>query len=64
MDFLTGYGSHSENASVYTIVGEGGHGKTTLVQLILKHGRIINYFELRIWVRVRFQIEESDKGYH
>ncbi|ESW05124.1 hypothetical protein PHAVU_011G154032 [Phaseolus vulgaris] len=52
VDFLTGYDSHSENASVYTIVGEGGLGKTTLAQLIFKDERIVNYFELRIWVRV------------
>ncbi|XP_047148180.1 disease resistance protein RGA2-like [Vigna umbellata] len=52
IDFLTGYVSHSENASVYTIVGEGGLGKTTLAKLIFKHERIINHFELRIWVRV------------
>ncbi|RDX85404.1 putative disease resistance protein RGA4, partial [Mucuna pruriens] len=50
IDFLVA--SHSENLSVYPIVGLGGLGKTTLAQLIFNHERIVVHFELRIWVCV------------
>ncbi|KAG5079726.1 hypothetical protein JHK86_003791 [Glycine max] len=34
------------------IIGLGGLGKTTLSQLIFNHERVVNHFELRIWVFV------------
>jgi len=40
-------------------------GYVSHAQLIFKHERIINYFELRIWVRVSEDFRlKSDKGYH
>ena len=52
IDFLVGDASHSEDLSVYPIIGLGGLGKTTLAQLIFNHERVVNNFEPRIWVCV------------
>ncbi|KAK2442032.1 putative disease resistance protein RGA3 [Trifolium repens] len=52
IDFLVGDASSFEDLSVYPIIGLGGLGKTTLVQLIFNHERVVNHFELRIWVCV------------
>jgi len=52
INFLVGVASRSENLSVYPILGLGGLGKTTLAQLIFNHERVVNHFELRIWVCV------------
>ncbi|KAJ1416753.1 Virus X resistance protein-like, coiled-coil domain [Sesbania bispinosa] len=52
VDFLVGHASDSEDLSVYPIVGLGGLEKTTLAQLIFSHERVVNHFELRIWVCV------------
>ncbi|KAG4403245.1 hypothetical protein GLYMA_01G065800v4 [Glycine max] len=52
VDFLIGDASHLEDLSVYPIVGLSGLGKTTLAQLIFNCERVVNHFELRIWVCV------------
>ncbi|XP_058776852.1 putative disease resistance protein RGA3 [Vicia villosa] len=52
IDFLVGDGSEFEDLSVYPIVGLGGLGKTTLTQLVFNHEKVVNHFELRIWVCV------------
>ncbi|XP_027361215.1 putative disease resistance protein RGA3 [Abrus precatorius] len=52
VDFLVLHASHIEDLSVYPIVGLGGLGKRTLAQLIFNHERVVNHFELRIWVCV------------
>ncbi|KAG5005794.1 hypothetical protein JHK82_023775 [Glycine max] len=52
LDFLIGDASHFEDLSVYPITGLGGLGKTTLAQFIFNHEKVVNHFELRIWVCV------------
>ncbi|XP_039690762.1 putative disease resistance protein RGA3 isoform X2 [Medicago truncatula] len=52
VEFLVGDASVLVDLPVYPIVGLGGLGKTALVQLIFNHERVVNHFELRIWVCV------------
>ncbi|RHN55234.1 putative P-loop containing nucleoside triphosphate hydrolase [Medicago truncatula] len=52
VDFLVGDAYELEDLSVYPIVGLGGLGKTTLAQLVFNNERVVNHFELRIWVIV------------
>lgn len=47
---MVGDASAFEDLSLYPTVGLGGLGKTTLAQLIFNHERIVDHFELRVWV--------------
>jgi len=44
------YFGFSGYLSVYPIEGREGIGKTTFAKLIFDHPRVVNHFELRIWV--------------
>ncbi|KAL1340527.1 putative disease resistance protein RGA1 [Arachis hypogaea] len=52
VEFLLSPSRSSEFLSVYPIVGLGGMGKTTLVQLVYNEPEVGNNFDLKIWVCV------------
>lgn len=52
LEFLCSDACHSEDLSVYPIVGLSGIGKTTLAQLIFNHEMVVDHFHIRIWVCV------------
>ncbi|XP_057736636.1 putative disease resistance protein RGA1 [Arachis stenosperma] len=52
VEFLLSPSRSSEFLSVYPIVGLGGLGKTTLVQLVYNDPEVGNNFDLKIWVCV------------
>jgi len=52
VEFLLRHASDSEELSVYSIVGVGGQGKTTLAQVVYNDERVNTHFDLKIWVCV------------
>ncbi|AES88483.2 putative P-loop containing nucleoside triphosphate hydrolase, leucine-rich repeat domain, L [Medicago truncatula] len=52
VEFLLTHAKDSDFISVYPIVGLGGIGKTTLVQLVYNDDRVSGNFDKRIWVCV------------
>lgn len=52
VDFLVRYAIGTEELSVYSVVGIGGLGKTTLAQLVVNDPSVTKHFDLKIWVCV------------
>ncbi|KAK2366793.1 putative disease resistance protein RGA3 [Trifolium repens] len=52
VDFLLKEACDREELSVYSIVGHGGYGKTTLAQLVFNDKSVDTHFDLKIWVCV------------
>ncbi|AES72097.1 putative P-loop containing nucleoside triphosphate hydrolase, leucine-rich repeat domain, L [Medicago truncatula] len=52
VEYLLRHANNSEDLSVYSIVGLGGYGKTTLAQLVYNNESVTTHFDLKIWVCV------------
>ncbi|KAI4348101.1 hypothetical protein L6164_008862 [Bauhinia variegata] len=52
VELLLRHASDSDDLSIYSIVGIGGVGKTTIAQLVFNDERVSKHFDLLIWVCV------------
>ncbi|XP_059657115.1 putative disease resistance protein RGA3 [Cornus florida] len=57
VEVLVKHASDCHDVSVLPILGIGGLGKTTLAQLVFNDERVVEHFEMRIWVCVSEDFE-------
>ena len=52
------------NRMVFSVIGIGGLGKTTLVKKVYDNNKVVPHFDCRAWITVSFiQDEGAIKGY-